>query len=551
MTRILLRLLALLALAGPLFAAAAPAAAPDPVARAGAAAGTDSRTAVIFNRPIVTFRTNFLGASPADRADATQFRVRYLLAKGGPGVVDTETLPQGVAIRIDGALAFVITAGDVNAVAGETLDQAVQSTERALTQVIDETRESRDLHRLGLGLLRAAIATLVAGVAVWALVRLRRLAKRALLDLTRRHADRLRVGGAELVRAERVAWWGGRAFTAIFWAAALLIGYEWLGYVLSQFPYTRPWGEQLTLLLFDAFVTVAGGIARALPDIAIAVFIFIVARWVTKGLAGFFDRVESAQVRVDWLDAELARPTRRIASVVIWVFALVMAYPYLPGAQTDAFKGISVLAGVMISLGGASVIGQAFSGLILMYTRTVHVGEYVRIADHEGTVVELTLYMTRVRTGLGEELSIPNSLVLSSVVRNYSRAVKGRGYIVDTTVTIGYDTPWRQVHAMLVEAARRTPGVLADPAPHVFQTGLADFYPEYRLVCQAVPDAPRPRAEVMNALHQSIQDVFNEYGVQIMSPHYLGDPVEAKVVPPAKWRPAPAHAHDEVPARTG
>ena len=133
--------------------------------------------------------------------------------------------------------------------------------------------------------------------------------------------------------------------------------------------------------------------------------------------------------------------------------------------------------------------------------RTYRPGEYVRIGDNEGTIVEMGMFTTRVRTGLGEELTLPNSLVLSAVTKNYSRAVKGHGYIVDTTVTIGYDAPWRQVHAMLIEAARRTPGVLTDPAPRVFQTALSDFYVEYRLVGQAIPTDPLPRAEMLTTLH--------------------------------------------------
>jgi len=175
-----------------------------------------------------------------------------------------------------------------------------------------------------------------------------------------------------------------------------------------------------------------------------------------------------------------------------------------------------------------------------MYTRTFRPGEYVRIGDNEGTVVEMGMFTSRVRTGLGEELTLPNSFILASVTRNYSRAVKSAGFILDTTVTIGYDAPWRQVHAMLIEAARRTEGVLGEPKPRVYQIALEDFYIEYRLVCQAIPSEPRPRAEVLSALHANIVDVFNEHGVQIMSPHYLGDPAREKVVPPAKWYAAPA-----------
>ena len=183
-----------------------------------------------------------------------------------------------------------------------------------------------------------------------------------------------------------------------------------------------------------------------------------------------------------------ALTTSRAVRGGIWLFALAMAYPYLPGSDTEAFRGLSVLVGLMISLGASNLVGQLASGLILTYTRTFHVGEYVRVGEDEGTVVSLGTFTTRIRTGMGEELTISNSQVLGAVTRNYSRAVKGHGFIVDTTVTIGYDAPWRQVNAMLVEAAQRTPGVLADPPPRVFQTALSDFYPEYRLVCQAVPE---------------------------------------------------------------
>ena len=140
---------------------------------------------------------------------------------------------------------------------------------------------------------------------------------------------------------------------------------------------------------------------------------------------------------------------------------------------------------------------------------------------------------------------MPNDLVVGTMIKNYSRAVEGRGFILDTTVTIGYDTAWRQVEAMLLEAAAKTPGILDQPTPRVFQVGLGDFYIEYRLVTQAVPSKPRPRAEVLTVLHQNIQDVFNSYGVQIMSPHYLGDPAAAKVVPKPSWYPAPARPEEE------
>jgi small-conductance mechanosensitive channel len=219
-----------------------------------------------------------------------------------------------------------------------------------------------------------------------------------------------------------------------------------------------------------------------------------------------------------------------------------MAYPYLPGANTDAFKGLSVLVGVMVSLGGASVIGQAFNGLILMYTRAYRRGEYVRIGEHEGTVTTLGLFTTRIRTGMGEEITLPNSAVMAGSVKNYSRAVTGTGYIVDTVVTIGYSTPWRQVEAMLKEAASRTTDIVHEPASIVRQTALSDYYVEYRLAAYTPVETPARRIDVLNQLHGHIQDVFNEYGVQIMSPHYMMDPAAPQVVPKKDWYAAPAQA---------
>jgi len=179
------------------------------------------------------------------------------------------------------------------------------------------------------------------------------------------------------------------------------------------------------------------------------------------------------------------------------------------------------------------------AGLILTYTRTFRHGEYIRVADREGTVIRMSAFTTFLRTGLGEELALPHTFVLGNVVTNFSRETHGPGFMVDIAVTIGYDAPWRQVHALLLEAASRTEGVVADPKPKVYQTSLSDFYVEYKLVCQASPADPQARAALISALFAAIQDAFNAAGVQIMSPHYLGDPAQPKIVPRERWEGTP------------
>lgn len=538
----------LLLMAGRSMAQAAtdPAPPSQPVVAQSAAAA--EAAVVVLNRSVAVFRAPYLGVAAERRARRTEAILRDLLDRAAQGVVTIQVEPQGHVLLVDGELALVLTPADADPLRAQTLDQASAAARDALTQVLAETREGRDTERLLSGVGRSLLATLIAVAIAIPAWRARRWATVRLAQRVAQRAAGVRVAGTELLHAERLVAVVRLAVRMLWWLLALALIYEWLSYVLRQFPYTRPWGEGLTAYLFGVAARVGHGVLGALPDLVIAVVIFLIARGVIALFRPFFHRLAATDSRQrGWLDADTAGPTRRLFNIGVWVFAAVMAYPYLPGAQSEAFKGVSLLIGLMVTLGGSSLFGQAASGLVLMYSRTLRVGEYVRINEHEGTVTEMGAFITRVRTGLGEELTFPNSLVLGSVSKNYSRAVHGHGYVVDTTVTIGYDTPWRQVEAMLIEAARRTPGVLATPAPRVFQTALSDFYPEYRLVCQAVPSEPRPRAEVLSMLHANIQDVFNEHGVQIMSPHYLGDPAEPKLVPPADPYAAPSRRSETPP----
>ncbi len=497
-------------------------------------------TLVVFNRPVITFRATVLGVPPQERAAAGRERVLALLERGGEGRIAVERIDLGNAIKIDGGLAFVVAGDDPEPLTGETLDSVTESTVEKLKLAIAETREARD----GQLLLRAAIwaggATIIYLLLLTAMRFLGHAITRRMLKLTDSAAGKFKFGDTELVNRSRAIRFVRQLLRIGFWAIVLLLTYEWVGFVLGRFPFTRPWGEQLNAFLVATILDLLEAIARSVPELLIVVLIFLLARFVNGLLKNFFDGIQSRRIDVSWLEADSARPTRRLTTFGVWVFAVALAYPYFPGSGTEAFKGVSVLLGLMLSIGASGIVGQAASGLILMYTRTFRMGEYVQIGEHEGTIVEMGMFTTRIRTGLGEELTVPNTFALSMVSKNYSRAVKGAGFVLDTTVTIGYDAPWRQVHAMLIEAAGRTPGVLSVPAPHVFQTALSDFYVEYRLVCQAVPGEPRPRAEVLSVLHANVQDVFNEYGVQIMSPHYLGDPADPKVVPKANWHQAPA-----------
>ncbi|TDP85907.1 mechanosensitive ion channel-like protein [Aquabacterium commune] len=490
------------------------------------------------NRDILTLQTPYLGMPPSERVRRAQANIDLALERGGPGELSTRATPQGQLVFVDGVMALILFEGDVAPMSGDTLAALTERTLSALRQAIRETQEGRSAHSLLVSLGRVALATVLA-VALFAAARFVRLRSLSVIvAFLDRQTRKLAQG--EVLRRERLHQWLNAFDVLVSWGLGLLLGYAWLSFSMQQFPYTRPWGEGLHQYLISVALGLGKGMLSAVPGLVVAVLILLMARGAVGALGSFFQRVERGQLSVGWLRQDAAGPTRRVVTWLLWVFALAMAYPYLPGAETEAFKGMSVLVGVMMSLGASNFVGQVAGGLILTYSNVLRRGEYVRIGEHEGTVVDIGAFNTRIRTGLGEEVILPNASIVGNATKNYSRAVHGPGYVVDTVVTIGYDTPWRQVEAMLVEAATRTPGVLATPAPRVFQTALSDFYPEYRLVCQAIPEQPRPRAEVLSALHAHIQDVFNEHGVQIMSPHYVLDPAEAKMVPPARWYAAPA-----------
>jgi small-conductance mechanosensitive channel len=456
-------------------AAAAPAAAAPASAAADAAA---TPAAVVVNhREVVRFAQPLLGRSAAERAAIAQATLAAVLARDGPGTVslvwaDGET----AALQLDGTILFYLRSSDLPPGSDATLAQQAEAVRARLQQAVAEVREAGDLRRIGRGVALSAAATALAGGLWWLCLRLRR---RLLTRLT----DAAAAGGApvpatpmgQALLGTMAQHARGLAQTTVRVASGLLLlvlADLWVTFVLRQFAATRPWGERATDWLLDLLARFALAIAGAIPGLLTAALIVLLARLAARAASAVLARIESGELVVGWLDRDTAGPTRRVGLVVIWLFALAMAYPFLPGANSEAFKGVSVLAGLMLSLGASGVVGNVVSGLSLMYSRTLRPGEYVKIGDTEGTVTVVGLFATKLHTGLGEEVSLPNAVVFGQPVRNFSRLVQDGQFMLQVVVTIGYATPWRQVQAMLLEAARRTPGVSPTPAPYVVQSAL-------------------------------------------------------------------------------
>jgi small-conductance mechanosensitive channel len=399
-------------------------------------------------------------------------------------------------------------------------------------------RSDRDPRVLLTHSLYALGATLAVAVLLLAL----RRGYRWLVELaTRRLGERfekLEKGSVNLIQARQL--WQGLhgALKTLHLVLTLVLLYLYLNYVLDLFPWTRPVSRGLFDLVMDPLRVMGSALIGYIPDLVFLVILVVVTRYVLRLAKLFFAGIEQGRIKVASIDSELAEPTYRIVRLLIVVFALVVAYPYIPGSESEAFKGISILLGVMFSLSSTSVISNVIAGYSMIYRRAFRIGDRIQVGEVTGDVLERKLLVTRLRSVKNEEIVIPNTEILNSNIINFSTLAREQGLILHTTVGIGYETPWRQVEAMLRMAAERTPGMLATPAPFVLQKALGDFCVTYEI--NVYCDQPNAMAQLYTELHRNILDVFNEHGVQIMTPAYVADTPQPKVVPREQWFEAPA-----------
>lgn len=491
----------------------------------------------VWNRPIVTLRARIGDTSPAQRAERAAERIASIpdAELGEPARV----VPAQVG-HLEGMMAFIgsrqvfsILREDLDPETNETLAEVGAAAEQHLREVLAARAAQRSLPLLLRGIALSAGAILLFALVIWALLRVERWLEPRLAAAAER-----RGGAAARQVRDYVALITRRLAQIAAWAVGAFAAYLCLTYVLSQFPYTQPWSQALGGGLRRLFGTVAAAIVAAIPDLVTIAIIFVGTRLFVRLLHGLFLGVEQGRLSLPGIQQETAEATRRISTVLVWLLAVTIAYPYIPGSETDAFRGISVFVGLMLSLGSAGLVNQVMSGLVVVYARAIRPGEYVKVGELEGLVSEVGLLSTKLVTVRKEEITIPNAVMTGEATTNYSRLADVDGAVVSTSVTIGYDAPWRQVHALLILAAERTELVRKTPPPRVAQRKLDDFYVEYLLLVNV--DQPAQRPFILSALHANIQDAFNEYGVQIMSPHFMDQPAEAVVVAKAKWREPPA-----------
>jgi small-conductance mechanosensitive channel len=473
---------------------------------------------------------------PADRRAAlvsqriTKFAEMIEISVDSIKAIDSETSTDIVAIDLPLFSVFDLEASYHY----ETRQDLARRRLEAVRSAVDRYRTDRTQASLLRGLVLASLATILFLLALLLLSRTRRWLEGSLSSRIRG----ITVKSQEVVRAD---WLRGifRFFARLAWWV-MFVGllYLYLEFVLNQFVWTRPLARHLLELVLGPIRILGGGLYAYLPNLFFLLVLYVLTRLLFRFLGLVFREIQQGTMVLPGFDPDWAMPTFRIVRLLLLAFVLVIAFPYIPGSNSPAFQGVSLFLGLLLSLGSSSAVGNVIAGVIITYMRSFKVGDVVQIQENIGFVVSHGLLTTKVRTWKNVEVTIPNSTVLSTHVTNYSVQAKEGKLIFHTSVTIGYDAPWRQVHALLLMAAQKTPGLLKEPEPYVLQTSLDDFYVTYQL--NAFTDAPMRMERIYSALHKNIQDAFNEYGVQIMSPNYLADREFPTTVPKKRWYAAPA-----------
>ena len=306
----------------------------------------------------------------------------------------------------------------------------------------------------------------------------------------------------------------------IYWFIVSVIVFIYLSLLTRYFPQTK----KLGLAIFDSLANVLRRTGEAflnyLPNLFSILVTVVVAYYFIRFCRLFFNAIDGGTISLPGFDRDWARPTGRLVVFLIFALTLTVIFPLLPGAQSPAFRGVSIFVGALFTLGGASAIANLVGGFVIIYTRAFRIGDRVQIADVRGDIFEKTILSTRIRTPKNEIVTIPNANIITSNIKNFTTAFRdiNEPLILHTTITLGYDVPWRQVHQVLIEAARSSPQILETPAPFVLQTNLGDFSVSYEL--NAYTNQPSMMPQIYSQLHQNIQDKCNEAGIEILSPQY-------------------------------
>lgn len=496
---------------------------------------TEPATLWAWNRPLVTFRATVAGVPPARRVENARERIAALpeVAWRYPVTTRPTTIgpDSGFIITVGDDALFGLIPADLDPVVAMPLERAATQAAARVKDLLEAKAAQREFPALLRGAGLSALALLVFMGGTWLVYRVRRAVIGRFLHLFGKR--RLSIGGIDMVPTLATVERG--TFRVLGWVIVLALGYACLTFIFRQFPLTAPLGEHLGEFLRENVVAAGRAIVLALPSLLAVVVVLLVTRALSLWVARLLFEIEHGVREVSWLAQEQAKATRRIASGVIWMLGIATAYPMLPWSGSLAFQGMSVVLGFAVSFTSGGIINHWVSGLMLLYARSFRVGEFVAINGIEGYVTEMGSLATKLRTMRREVVTIPNGQLAAERIVNHTRLAAEGGVLLATGVAIGYNVPWPQVRALLIDAAAKTDGVAAQPPPRVLPWELDDFGVRYQLHVRLAPGADR--VGVRAELNTRILDAFSAAGVQIMMPHFESQP-DALVIAPIAGRGA-------------
>ena len=488
---------------------------------------------VLAGDTVMVFRAVVAGTPPSRRAANALGRVADLSTAGLYEDVRAEPVEQGYALLAGQTFLFGVANGDVDTTAHGSTETVANAVAVRLQKALRARAAAMSPAARGWAIGAVLLSTILLVFAMRSLGWIRQRALDWIHSKTER--QRGKPGSLYFLSQFSVASaWLLRLATQVL---GIVIFGLWVIFVMNRFPETQPWGFAARSAIFGQLRHAQDALFHALPDLIAVALIVLAARFLTQALSDLFRGVEAGNIQIPSIHPETASATRRLVTLLVWLLAIVVAYPFVPGSQSTAFKGVSVFIGILATLGSSGVVGHMVSGLVLVYSRALRRGDFVRIGDVEGTVLEVGTLSVKLSNFRDEEFTIPNTVIVATTVRNYTRLGLQGGGGLSTTVTVGYDAPWRLVYDLMTKAAGGTPGVLKDPAPTIYQTGLGSFGVDYQLVVHLEPRMTR--VKVLSQLHQNIQDAFNEQGIQIMTPAFESQPEKPVLVPKERWSQGP------------
>ena len=364
----------------------------------------------------------------------------------------------------------------------------------------------------------ALLVLLGMALGVYAIVRLFRWTAHRIDTVLRHRLKGIKIRRYTLMDADRQTRVLLYANKVLKWVLIVNFIYLALPVLFGIFPWTESLATTLVGYLLDPLRKIGHAVWNYLPNLITLTVITVVFRYLLKGLRFLKLEIERGVLHIPGFYADWANPTYQIVRILMLAMLLVVIFPYLPGSNSPVFQGVSVFLGFLLTFGSAGSLSNVIAGLVITYMRLFKIGDRVKIGEVVGDVMEKSLLVTRIKTIKNEMISIPNAVVMNGYTTNYSAQAPTEGLILNTSVTIGYDVPWRKMHSALITAAGRCQYVLAEPAPFVLQTSLDDFYVAYQL--NAYTREANRQANIYSELHGHIQDVCNEQGIEILSPHY-------------------------------